>query len=118
MLFRSVLKRKWLKKDITIDVYLDAVHHLTVDAWGEAIEIQDFGLTDPFLQQELNAIVSEDNIDVSDALLLLTILNGPHSGLVGRSSSVLITADDGLEKAALKRNIRVWNCRTDVPEWA
>jgi hypothetical protein len=45
----AVLKRKWLKKDISIETYLKAVQLLTVDVWGGAIESQDYGLRDPFL---------------------------------------------------------------------
>lgn len=114
----NVLKRKWLN-GLSTQAYLNAVHHLIVDAWGNAIEIQDFGLLDPFVESDIDRMVTAYVIDVSDALQLLTIAKGVHSIFVGESRSVLITADARLAQAADSEHIRVWNC-TDgpAPSWA
>jgi predicted nucleic acid-binding protein len=115
----NVFKRKWLKETLTLDQYLYAVHRLTVDAWGNAIQVEDFGTADPFLHQELARLAGVYHIDVGDALQLLTILKGNYSRLVGESRSVLITADRGLAVAADGEGVRVWNvAESEPPTWA
>jgi len=115
----NVLKRKWLKKELTTDAYLKATHRLTVAAWGKEIELQNYGLVDPFVHNDVERIVQAHNIDVSDALQLLTLLKGRHSVLVRESASVLITADTGLATAAAAEGVRVWNCAAGpAPSWA
>src|SRR5204862_6246491 len=86
-------KRKWMKSALTVNEYLEAIHDLRIAAWGNEIEVQEYGLADPFIQKDVDRIVQTYRIDVSDALQLLTVLHGPHSGLVGPSASVLVTAD-------------------------
>jgi len=92
----SVLKRKWMKKELSIADYLEAIRRITVDGWGRAIDVEDFGLFDPFKQKDLERLVTDYGIDLSDALQLLTILYGKYSVLTGESKSVLVTADFGL----------------------
>src|SRR5206468_827485 len=105
--------------ELTTDAYLDAVYRLTVAASGKEIELQDYGLMDPFVQKDVKRIIKTHNIDVSDALQLLTLLKGEHSVLVRGSASVLITADKGLATAAKAEGVRVWNCAAEpAPSWA
>lgn len=111
----SVLKRKWTKKELATDAYLEAANNLTVAAWGQEIEVQDYGFIDPFVQKEVEKIVQTHNVDLSDALQLLTILKGRHSGLVNQSLSWLITADKDLAAAAVATGVKVWNCMEPVP---
>jgi len=49
----NVLKRKWQRKQMPNDRYLEAVRHLTIDAWGKVVEVQDYGVFDPFIQNDL-----------------------------------------------------------------
>ena len=58
------------------------------------------------------------DIDIADAIQIYAILRGKYSVLIGDSMTVLITADEKLEKAAIENNIRVWNCiKGNKPEW-
>jgi hypothetical protein len=71
------------------------------------------------VQSEVDQMVKTHNIDVSDALQLLTILKGEHSGLIHQSASVLLTADKGLAAAAAAVGVRAWNCAVEpAPPWA
>src|SRR5258708_36380060 len=45
----TVFKRKWLDKDLTTEAYLTATSRLRVAAWGNEIEVHDFGLMEPFV---------------------------------------------------------------------
>jgi predicted nucleic acid-binding protein len=111
----SVLKRKWTKADLTTDAYLEAANNLTIAAWGQEIEVQGYGFLDPFIQKDAEKIVKTHGVDLSDALQLLTILKGQHSGLVNQSLSWLITGDRDLTAAAVATGVKVWNCMEPAP---
>jgi hypothetical protein len=114
----TVLKAKWLRKLITKQDYFDKTRNLLLDAQGK-IEINDVGLVEFSILAEVERLASKHNLDISDALQLVTILKGTYSFFAGDSSSVLITADVGLASAARSENIRVWNCCADIqPTWA
>jgi rRNA-processing protein FCF1 len=53
-------------------------------------------------------------IDLSDALQIVSIKHGKLKHGVNGSKTLLVTADRGLERAARKEGLRVWNCE-DTP---
>ena len=113
----GVLKRKWKRKEITIDEYFGATRTLIIDTWGKRIELDDVGL-DPSVHSETEELARQHSLDLSDALQLVTLFNGRYSVLSQGSASVLITADKDLAVAADSEGVRVWNCRTsEVPPW-
>ena len=114
----SVLKRKWNHHDIGADEYFAAAQDLMIEVWGGKIELDDLGLFSPIILASVETKARQYNLDLSDALQLETIKNGRNAGLAGPSASVIITADEGLERAASSDGIRVWNCRTNEhPSW-
>ena len=114
----GVLKGKWQRGAITDEQYFSATRRLIIDAWGGRIGLDSVKLFDPTMHAQVEAMAKKHSIDLSDALQLVTILKGRYSVLGPNSSSVLITADAGLAKAALAENIRAWNCIAEPePAW-
>ena len=115
----GILKGKWLSRNqITEDEYFDKTKKLIISTWGNTIEVDDINLFTPEGQRSTEAVAKKHSLDLSDALQLQTILQGRYSRLSGKSSSILITADEGLAKAARAEGIRVWDClREDMPQW-
>ena len=114
----GVLKRKWNRNELGADQYFAAAQDLMIEVWGGKIELDDLGLFTPTTLAKVEASARQYALDLSDALQLETIKNGKNAGLTGPSASVIITADDGLERAASAEGIRVWNCRTNEhPAW-
>jgi predicted nucleic acid-binding protein len=113
----GVLKRKW-PKILTTDEYFTAVQRLIIDAWSGRIRLDDLGMLEPSILRAVEAKAREHGLDMSDALQLETIKKGYFAAFVGGSAPVLITADDGLARAARTDGIRVWQCRTETrPSW-
>jgi predicted nucleic acid-binding protein len=116
----GVIKGKRFHKNplITEEQYFAATKRLVMDASGGRIEVDDINL---FTLQSLisvEALAKKHHLDLSDALQLATILHGRYSPFGPHSSSVLITADRKLAKAAELESIRVWNCiLTEAPDW-
>lgn len=118
------LKGLWKKgrKDglkLSTDQYFKAARELIMDAWGTRIELDELRLLDPIIHAEVETLAMKYDIDLSDALQLITIKKGRYSGLVSDSASILITADGPLASAAKSEGLRVWNCiKEQVPPWA
>lgn len=115
----NVFKRKGEKKELPDEAYFKATWKLITSVWGRDIEIQEYGMTDPFVHRDVEQIAKRNpGIDCADALQLVTLLKGRHSFLINESRSVLITGDKQLALAAEKEGIRVWYCMTgEVPPW-
>ena len=110
----NVLKRKWNRNEISIDDYYSATHALV---FGK-VEIDEIELANPFVYREVESVAKKHELDLSDALQLVTILKGRYSVLGPDSASVLITADESLAEAATSEGIRTWNCVKDPrPTW-
>jgi predicted nucleic acid-binding protein len=110
----TVLKRKWTRNEIDTETYFSATGELV---FGK-VEIEDIGLANPLIHNEVEALARKHQLDLSDALQLVTILRGRYRVLGPDSASVLITADSGLAAAATSEGIRTWNCLTSpVPPW-
>jgi predicted nucleic acid-binding protein len=109
----SALKRKWLCREISKDKYHDASFSLTADFSFRYKEIPDLDFTDTSVFNEGQVIAKQYSLDLSDAFQILSIKKGYFKPLVGKSSTLLITADNDLAKAARSEKIRVWNLMND-----
>lgn len=115
----GVVKAKWTHGRISEEKYFDATRELVINAWGGKIEINNVDLFSPEGLTPVEMLGRKHALDLSDALQLHTILRGTYSVLGPQSSSVLITADAKLAKAAEVEGIRAWNCiATPLPTWA
>jgi predicted nucleic acid-binding protein len=98
----GVTKRKWKKKEIDDEKYLHAMYMLSSlvrDNMVRLVEnslenIDDFGDAKRLVAQYTN------QIDLSDALQIISMKKGFYSLLGGESQPVLITADKNLGKVA------------------
>ena len=101
----SVLKTKWLRSNITKKQYFDAAFAVTVWFQASTRKISDLDISNPSIFHE---------IDVSDAFQILSIKEGYFAPLKYDSSTLLVTADRLLAKAAEKEGIRSWYCLNPV----
>ena len=92
--------------------------------WGglsgtaEKIEIEPIELNNLDIFKKVSKLSMDYDLDVADAIQIYSILEGKYRHLTKESSSVLITADDKLERAAKINGIRVWNCGKNAkPDW-
>jgi predicted nucleic acid-binding protein len=107
----NVLKVKWLyRSEISKDEYTKAAFQLVT--WFEAGTkyIRDIDLTQPTVFAQVRKLVERYSLDMSDAFQLLSVKEGYFSGLVGDSSTVLVTADEGLAKVARIEGVKSWYC--------
>jgi len=112
----NVLKSKLFKKNEK--KYYEAVTDLAIIGWGGKIEIEPIDLNSMEIFKEVSNLSVENNLDIADAIQIYAILKGKYSHFTRDSASVLITADEPQELAAIKNGIRVWNCRKGPkPEW-
>jgi predicted nucleic acid-binding protein len=112
----SVLKGKWKRKEITEKEYLNATYQFISLVQSEYIELDDdFDLTDDSVFFEIQSIVKESEIDLSDALQILSVKKGRYKSSTGYSQTILATADRGLIRSAQAFDVRVWNVLNDEP---
>jgi len=112
----NVLKSKLFKKNEK--KYYVAVTDLAIHGWGGKIEIEPIDLNSMEIFKEVSNLSIENNLDIADAIQIYAILKGKYSHFTRDSASVLITADEPQELAAIKNRIRVWNCRKgSKPDW-
>jgi predicted nucleic acid-binding protein len=113
----SVLKRKYLGREITLEQYLGACDLLLAYVHPESngIEIEVIEIKERCAFQEVEALVKKYSIDVSDAFLIYTLKKGFFSVFEGESAPWLITGDSRLANAAKKEGLRVWDCIKDPP---
>jgi predicted nucleic acid-binding protein len=118
----NVLKSR-LFKDNKKDKYFENIRELRIMGWGwysgkGKLEIETIQLNDVVVFKTVYDYAVKYDIDIADAIQLYAILKGKYSVLIGDSMTVLITADEKLEKAAIANKIRVWNCRRgNKPDW-
>jgi predicted nucleic acid-binding protein len=117
----GVLKRKWLKEQLSLEEYVRATTQLLAEA-RHRIYPDELNPSEHEVNSGVKALVEKYaslKLDVSDALQLYTLRHGPFRFLCGDSTSVLITADENLAKAARDEGLRVWDCiREPAPAWA
>ena len=113
----GALKRKWRHNQITLDDYYRETHSLIARGRYQIYPTEP-ELTDLSVQPAVEALARKHGLDLADALQLFTLQHGPFSHLCGDSTSVLISGDRGLVKAATAEGIRVWYCREGpAPDW-
>lgn len=106
----SVLKRKMNKEEITRDQYFRACYMLISHLETKRIRIDDKAVIDnvhTFMSAQKFA--KDHDLDLSDALQLLSVKHGTFSKLEKESKTVLVTSDGALAKAAEVEGLRVWN---------
>jgi len=118
----NVLKSRLFKGEKK-DQYFENIKELRIMGWGwftgkGKLEIETIQLNNVDVFKEVFDCAMKYDIDIADAIQIYAILRGKYSVLAGDSMTVLITADEKLEKAAMENNIRVWNCRKgNKPDW-
>lgn len=96
----GVLKAKQVHKHISMEKYLGACEELMAHIRGQTITIEDVGLTERAVFDEVEVLCERHALDLSDGCQLLTLRNGRLSRLEGDSRPILVTADKKLAKAA------------------
>ena len=103
----SVLKRKWCKGQINKKEYRDYCGLLFAYKKEDRIKIEEYPLQNLHDFWKLECLVEKYNIDISDALQLLSIKETILAKFAGESETTLITADKDLAESAKKEGIKV-----------
>ena len=112
----NVLKARLFKRN-TKNNYFKSVGDLAIMGWGGKLEIETIQMHDYSVFKDVNDIAIKYDIDVADAIQIYAIIKGKYSFFASDSKTVLITADERLEKAGEDNKIRVWNCKNNRPDW-
>jgi predicted nucleic acid-binding protein len=110
----GVLKRKMRNYEIPREQYFFACYMLIAYLRGKRIRIDDEAEIDrveTFIRAE--KLAKKHDLDLSDALQLLTVKHGKFSKFAKESKTVLVTSDKALAKAAKIEGLRVWNCEKE-----
>lgn len=118
----SVLKWKLRKREIDEKTYHSAVTKLTayLEEEERLLEIDsDFRLDNLKVIYEVRELVKKYSLDYSDALQIYTVLKGRWSGKRFECTTVFVTFDVDLAKAARQEGLRVWNPSEEEkpPDW-
>jgi len=106
----GVLKRKMCKKEISRDQYFLACYMLISHFELKRIRIDEeteIDSTETFIHAQKFA--REHDLDLSDALQLLSVKDGKFCKLAVESKTVLVTSDKALAEAAKAEGLQVWN---------
>ena len=76
------------------------------------LQIVEVPVLSTIVLDEAEKIVKTHKIDFLDAFQIVTIIQGKFR-VFGSESTILITADSGLAKAARAKNVRVWDCTSE-----
>jgi len=106
----GVLKAKQLHRHISTEQYLCACEDLMAHIRGQTITIEDVGLTERVVFDQVELLCKRYSLDLSDGCQLLTLRSGQLSHLEGDSRPILVTADKGLAEAARSEGLRAWDC--------
>lgn len=107
----SVFKVKYLyRKQIGEHEYIKYINNFVKNIVGGKLEIDEMPLLSPIVLIEAEKLIKKYKIDFIDSIQIVTILHGKYFHLCGDSKSLLITADEGLAKAARAEGARVWHC--------
>ena len=106
----GVLKAKHVHRHISTEEYLAACEDLMAHLRGQTLTIEDIGITERIVFDEMERIAKAHALDLSDACQLLTLRQGALSHLEGDSRPILITADKRLAAAARSEGLRAWDC--------
>lgn len=112
----SILKGKVHRKIMMREAYLKAAADLHAWFRTSTSETNDLNFTSMDVFHDALEIAEHSGLDLSDAFQLLSLQAGYFSSLIGGSTTVLVTADEALAKAARQRRLPVWDCmREPVP---
>jgi len=106
----GVLKRKWSKKKIMRDQYLQSCFSLFDYVKGKRLNISDPDIDSYDTFRLAVELTEKYSLDLSDTLLLVGLKRGLLSRFMQESKATLVTADGDLENAAKAEDLRVWNC--------
>lgn len=112
----NILKSKWKHSaKLTRDEYLEACFRLT--AWHAFNEryITNPELTEPKTLHAARDLAKSTNLDMSDALQLISVKEGYFSALSSGSQTVFVTADKDLAVQARNLGLRVWEVMSEAP---
>jgi len=112
----NVLKLKWIRGDIDKTAYHSGIYEF--NSWIDEGLIQidsDFDMKERKHFTTLREIVDQHDIDYSDALQILTVLEGRWKGKRYECTTVFVSADAGLVKAARCYDLRVWHYGKEHP---
>jgi predicted nucleic acid-binding protein len=113
----GVLKGRMRNGKMTKAAYFKAATDLV--AWFRVShsQVNDLDFTDRDVFSDARELAERHDLDLSDAFQLLSLQAGYFSGLVGDSTTVLVTADEALAKAARHMQLAVWDClREPMPD--
>lgn len=119
----GVLKRKflteWIKEqgyEEAQQKYLEACAAFIGQLEGKMIEVHDIPIADLNTYSKVDKLAKQYSLDVIDAFQLVSLKEGFVAPLRGTSSEcVLVTADDGLAKAARQEGLKAWDCVHENP---
>ncbi len=107
----GVIKSRRFRRHPEIDqaAYIRATHYLRSQLVSGIFKIQEADLIDNAVFFQAADLSDKYGIDLSDALQILTVA---RSHTVG---ATLITADEGLARAARAEGHTVWDCQRESP---
>ena len=111
----GALKGKVHRKELSREEYFDACYLLISYLREGRFHLDETLRIIPATFMEAENLAKKYDVDLSDALQILTVRDGQFRNWTGGSKTVLATADDALAKAAKKEDLRVWNV-LDSPE--
>lgn len=106
----AALKGKYVRGALIAEEYLAAAEQLVAIIRDQNITLEDVGIAQRNVFEQVEALVRKYGFDISDALQVVTLKIGMYSRLSGDSAPLLITADRKLATAAAGEGLRVWDC--------
>lgn len=106
----GVLKAKARRQQLTQEEYLAACEDLIARLRDGTLEIEDIGISQRQVFDEVEQLAKKQSLDISDAYQLVTLNRGALSRLKTGVQPILITADGGLACAARSEGLRAWDC--------
>lgn len=103
----SVLKRKWCNGGISKNQYRECCGRVFAYKKEGRIKIQEYPLENLEDFWKLECLVEKHNIDISDALQLLSIKETILATFAEESETTLLTADKDLAESAKKEGVKV-----------
>jgi predicted nucleic acid-binding protein len=106
----SAFKLKYVRGRIVRDEYKHYVREFLKLTIGLNLRIDEVQILSPVVRNESERLIDLYDIDFLDCFQLVTIMHGQYRVMVGRSKSLLITADKKLAEVARKENVDAWYC--------
>ena len=112
----NVLKRKWLKCNMTREEYMAASFKMAAQFSCSSQIIPDVDFLSPSVFKDVQEIAKKHDLDLSDSFQIVSVKYGYFSRLAGDSKTVLVTADKALADAARKECILSWYIFNEPPQ--